>query len=309
MYEDAPKERKFGSYFKKSFVTSTHNSFVYSGVQEKTQKNVILKLIPLKGKVAHIDQECSIQNSIKYKYIMPLQEIFVFNNKYRVLVMEFAKGSLVSSFAEHFYNSPLQVYKTMYQITKGISFLHDHNILHGDIKPLNIVLMESPEYMPFPLIIDFGHAQILKRSGNYTCKCRRLTPEYSAPEVLRLQPHSFPSDIFSLGATFYFMITENLILNGDGPLESRAKSVEKITNLPYTNRFGPEFPQSGKNLILSMLNKDPALRPTAKQILDSNFFKETILNDTEWVEKEIEFENTVVSQFLEEELDFDEVDF
>lgn len=309
MFEDAPKERKIGSYFKKSFVASTNNSLVYSGMQEKTRKNVILKFIPLKGKVAQIDQECSIQNSIKYKYIMPLQEIFVFNNKYRVLVMEFAKGSLVSSYAEHFYTSSLQVYKIMYQITKGISFLHDNFILHGDIKPYNIVLMESPEYMPFPLIIDFGHAQILKRSSNYSCKCNRLTPDFSAPELLRLQPHSFPSDIFSLGATFYFMITENLILNESGSYENRALSIENNVNLLYKNRFGPEFPQSGKNLILSMLNKDPALRPTAKQVLESDFFKETILNDTEWVEKEIEFENTVVSQFLEEELDFDEIDF
>ena len=260
----APK-RNAGNFYNKIFLKSTNNSYVYFGHQKRPFKNVILKYIPLQGHDSQIDNECEIQRQLKYKYVMPLQEIFTLDDTYRVLVMEVAIGSLISGFAENYFKTSLQVYKIMYQITKGVNFLHKNKILHGDIKPSNIVLMNTEEDMPFPRIIDFGHAQTLKEdeNGNFYCNCHRLTDDFSAPEVLRLQPHSFPSDIFALGATFYFLITEEKIIPNNISREQRAASIENNFFLSYEKRLGPQFPASGKQLIQSMLNPNPLLRPTA----------------------------------------------
>ena len=162
----------------------------------------------------------------------------------------------------------------MYQITKGVGYLHDNLILHGDINPKNIVLMGCDDYMPSPRIIDLGHAQIFKpnQDGKYICTCNRCTAHFSAPEILNRQPHSFSSDIYSLGATFYFMITKEIPPKEGEPAH-------------FGGTNGHNLPQSGKNLIRKMLDLNPQSRPTIKQVLESDFFKETILNDIEWVKK------------------------
>lgn len=297
--------RNAGEFYNKRFMKSTNNSYVYHGYQKRTRQNVILKYIPLQGENPQIDQECSIQQSIRFKYVMPVQTIFELDNRYRVLVMEVAKGSLVSGYAEQFFHSPLQVYKIMYQIAKGVKFLHSNDILHGDIKPSNIVLMNDDEYMPFPRIIDFGHAQIIP--NNSFCDCNRLTEKFSAPEILRGQPHSYPSDIFALGATFYFLITEDLITHGAISRQSRAQKIESIHPLQYSTRFGPQFPAIGQDLIKSMLNPDPSLRPTIDEVLNSNFFTHEVLFDKDWAKKEIEF-SIIKDESITTQVDIPDVD-
>lgn len=280
--------RRISNYVNKVLIKLTNNSYVYFGYQINPHAELILKYIPLHGKDEQIDREYDIQILAKHKYIMPLQNVFTLDDRYRVLAMDVAKGSLVSGYAEGFFKSSLQIYKIMYQITKGLAYLHSEGILHGDIKPSNIVMMNTDEYMPFPRIIDFGHAQFLKpdEDGNYYCKCNRLTVDYSAPEVLRLEPHSYPSDIFSLGVTFYFLITEELVLKGIKSREARAKKLSESIDLPYNKRYGNQFPETGKKLIFSMLNKNPDQRPTASEVLNSVFFKENVLNNEKWAKDE-----------------------
>lgn len=283
----SPKNKIIGDYFKKNDGKSTNNSYVYTAIHKRSHKNVLLKFIPLQGQDEQIDRECSIQQAVEHEYIMPLQEIFVYSeankNEYRVLVMDLAKGSIENAFLDGYFNNILQIYRAMYQITKGVGYLHDHFILHGDINPKNVVVMDYDDYMPSPRIIDFGHAQTLvpDQDGNYFCTCNRYTPRFSAPEILKRQPHSFSSDIYSLGATFYYMITKKA-----PPKEGQP--------LLFGGANGNNLPQSGQDLIKKMLDLNPLSRPTLKQVLESDFFKETVLNDEEWVKKEEEFAKKAV---------------
>ena len=148
--------------------------------------------------------------------------------------------------------------------------------------------------MPFPCIIDFGHAQILEpdNDGNYYGNAHISKTKFTAPEVNSNSPYSFSADIFSLGATFYFLITGNLITTGNATFEQEIESIRNCPGLFYTNKFGPEFPLSGIELIRSMLNVDPKSRPTVDQILQSDFFRENVLNDQKWVNDEENFRNS-----------------
>lgn len=282
-----------GNFCNKVIIKMTANSYIYSGINKQTGEKVILKYIPIQEQDNQADTEFAIQNSIRYKYIMPIEEAFDFEDRLHVLVMKCAIGSLDLGFLENYFKSSLQVYKIMYQITEGLSFLHSAKILHGKISPSDIVLINNDEYMPFPCIIDFGHAQVLEqdKDAKYYSSKYCTDTHFAAPEVLIRSPHSFPSDIFSLGATFYFLITGDHILNQTLP-GLRVNLIKDLRELPYTNKFGPEFPQSGKELIQSMLNADPLSRPTADQILQSKFFSENVLNDRTWVNDEENFKRT-----------------
>lgn len=117
-------------------------------------------------------------------------------------------------------------------IKKGLSFLHNNNIAHLDIKPENILIkVDIPNFIP--KICDFGHAILLK---NKTCKINDFhgTYFYAAPEIKENNELGFHSDIYS------FAITINLLLI-------------------YLNIDTPQW-------IYDCLNKNPYLRPKIDEI-------------------------------------------
>ena len=152
----------------------------------------------------------------------------------------------------------------MLQVAIGVDYLHSEKVLHGDIKPSNIVLMNNDVENPFSRIIDFGHAKKFSKSSNdnYECHCLKISRGFSAPELLRKEPHSFPADIWSLGATFYYWITGRIV-NEDEFLQ-------------FNSDFGSLLPCSGKSLIRKMMDPNPIHRPTAEMVVNSDFFKEVI---------------------------------
>ena len=262
-------------------------------MKKNDKKLVVIKYIPTRGKNKQIDLEVEIQKSLQNKYIMSLIDDFEITKKFRVLVMENGLGTLINGYDKinHFFKSMHQLYKIMYQIVKGVDYLHINKVLHGDIKPSNILIMDDNDYMPFVQIIDFGNAVRLPEydgTDDTCCKCHNLTPEYSAPEVLKSRPHSFPSDIWSLGATFYYIIMQKYIFHGKfSSCQELAEELEFGLDLPFDTPNGQNFPQSGIDLIYRMLNPDPNLRPTSKDILNCDFFKEVL--DPQWLAEETAF--------------------
>lgn len=133
-----------------------------------------------------------------------------------------------------------------------------------------------------PLFIDFGHARELSAKEDFICHCHNMTCEFAAPEVLALEPHGFPSDIFSLGSTFYYLVTGRELLKqrpSRGSIASMASEMANVCyNLKNTNAFKEKewlaFPETLPELIMSMLCKYQERRPTALGCLRHPFFEE-----------------------------------
>ncbi|KAK8864842.1 hypothetical protein M9Y10_010369 [Tritrichomonas musculus] len=301
----APPNR-FDFYRNIKNICATHNSYVYVSHINGTQRGekIVLKFIPKGGHISNeqIDNECKIQSSIHHPFIMPARYIFDIDYErqpYRVIEMPLAIGSLADTHAEKLLYGIIHASKIMYQIALAVMYLHINHILHGDINPRNVVLMVDNKDNPVAQIIDFGHACELKHQtlvddntghtyDGYFCTCNRLTPRYSSPEVLGRKPHSFPSDIWSLGATFYFIITGKCVYH-----ENNYDFMIKEAKYPYLNyntKLGPEFPQIGKDLITKMLSFEESNRPTAQECLDSPFFNSIL--DPKWMEEQ----NNLISQ-------------
>merc|ERR1712167_77064 len=129
-----------------------------------------------------------------------------------------------------------------------------------------MVLLSGPGDDSVVKIADFGFAKIIEAQSMLETACG--TPEYVAPEVLQQLPGGYgvPCDIWSLGVVVYVM------LSGRPPFYSRnqAKLFQMIKSSPvsFPPRYWGNTSDQTKDLILCMLQKDPAKRITAQGILD-----------------------------------------
>jgi serine/threonine protein kinase len=124
------------------------------------------------------------------------------------LVMEFVQGTPIDAACEQLeLRGRLAVFL---RVCEGVSHAHGRLIIHRDLKPSNILVDNTGQ----PKVLDFGIAKLLgdaTRTGE-----RLLTPNYASPEQLRGEPQTTASDVYSLGAVLWKLVT------GQSPRESQA---------------------------------------------------------------------------------------
>ncbi|GAA3417260.1 serine/threonine-protein kinase [Streptosporangium vulgare] len=137
----------------------------------------------------------------------------------------------------------------------ALSAIHRAGILHRDFKPANVLM--GPEG---PVVIDFGIARALDSPGMTATGVAMGTPSYLAPEQLGSGEVTPAADVFAWGVTMVFAATGTPAFGQD----SIAVVINRILNAqPELGALeGPL-----RDLIAACLSKDPALRPTAEQLV------------------------------------------
>jgi TolB-like protein/Flp pilus assembly protein TadD/tRNA A-37 threonylcarbamoyl transferase component Bud32 len=123
------------------------------------------------------------------------------------LVMEFIEGTPITHFVQR-ENVDLRGRLTLFlKICSAVDLAHQNQIIHRDIKPTNVLVKRDRE----PKLLDFGIAKLLSvdsDEGDITVAVeRRLTPMYAAPEQSAGQPATIATDVYSLGALLYQLLT------------------------------------------------------------------------------------------------------
>jgi tetratricopeptide (TPR) repeat protein len=118
------------------------------------------------------------------------------------LVMDYINGTPIDVYAER---ADLRGKLGLFQrVCEAVSYAHRNLIIHRDIKPSNILVDASGE----PKLLDFGIAKILDAAVDQTrTQERLLTPEYASPEQLRGLAQTTATDVYSLGAVLYKLLT------------------------------------------------------------------------------------------------------
>jgi len=154
------------------------------------------------------------------------------------------------------------------QLTLAVLYLHeDKSIIHRDLKLGNIFINDNMELK----IGDFGLATHIQYEGERK-KTLCGTPNYIAPEVLAKRGHSYEVDIWSIGCILYTLLVGKPPFETNSLRDTYAKIRRGDYNLP-TNRVGT----SARHLITKMLQVEPTLRPTAKQILCHEFLTHSFI--------------------------------
>ena len=125
---------------------------------------------------------------------------------------EFIEGQSLSDLLTHGPLSPLLAVHVLNEITKGLAAAHSKRIFHRDLKPGNVLVSDSGEVK----LTDFGMASILNENEDTEL---RGTIGYIAPELLFDGEPGEASDIFSLGCTFYEMLTGTTAFRGESSSE------------------------------------------------------------------------------------------
>jgi len=154
------------------------------------------------------------------------------------------------------------------QATRALAAAHHAEILHRDIKPENIILRRDGVLK----ILDFGLARLAgpvrlepDTSGASGTISGTLsgTLLYMSPEILRGEVASSASDVFSLGTLLYELWTGKHPFAGETPLDVYEAIECREVAAPSTLRDG--MPQEIDVLIMRMLDRDPAARPSARE--------------------------------------------
>lgn len=152
------------------------------------------------------------------------------------------------------------------KILQSLQYCHEMNVVHGDIKPDNIVLNKKYNNIGhFPILIDFGHSCALPyRENSYLPSLHKVnynigTPHYMAPE-LNERGVSTTSDIYSMGIVLYIMLVGRYpIISDRGELDTG-----------FQQNYGINYRLV--NLIIEMTDVDYLQRPGAEEVLCMDLF-------------------------------------
>ena len=177
----------------------------------------------------------------------------------------------------------------MYQIMRGVDFLHSNRIVHRDLKPQNILISNSGEVK----LADFGLARIYEQMQ--TLSTVVVTLWYRSPEVLLKSSYASSVDIWSCGCIFAELHTRKPLFPGTSEVDQLSKIFKILGSPPIDqwpaevslswkffadnrktpfNQIIPEIEDDAQGLLESMLTFDPAKRSSATQILENDYFKD-----------------------------------
>jgi len=123
------------------------------------------------------------------------------------LVMEYVDGIRLDQYCDQHRLTVRQRLELTIKVCGAVNAAHQYLIVHRDLKPANILVTEDGE----PKLLDFGIAKMIgAESRERTATVNQfLTPAHASPEVLRGEPATVASDVFSLGVVLYELLTGN----------------------------------------------------------------------------------------------------
>lgn len=183
-----------------------------------------------------------------------------FSNDDLTLMMEFIEGqALAELLAEKEKVSIEEALRIMSEVLAGLNYAHQHNIIHRDIKPGNIILTDDGRVK----ITDFGIASIVGGTGEEAKNLQDNwigTPAYISPEQVKGEATGPWSDIYSAGVTLYRLVTGKVPFNGDDAMQTAVMHVTDIPTPPQ--ELNPLISPELSRIILKAMAKSPEDRFT-----------------------------------------------
>jgi predicted Ser/Thr protein kinase len=173
------------------------------------------------------------------------------------IAMDYVKGdSLSSRTSKGNLLDPEMVYWIMAQVAYAVDEANSQGIIHRDIKPSNILFDDNANVVK---VADFGIARIMDGSSTRTKTGDILgSPLYMSPEQIKGEQVSGKSDIFSIGVTFYQLLTGELPFKGDN-LANLSYQIVQCKYKPV-QEIRQDLPESARRIITKALQKNPENR-------------------------------------------------
>lgn len=246
------------------------------------ERPVALKVLPQgpekgPGMLQRFVREARILARIRSKHIVDIHDFGFTSARSPYLVMELLEGLDLRQLLHRDGQLPLDaVIEIALQVSEGLAAAHDSDVLHLDFKPSNVMLCGEPSTLPAPPVVvkllDFGIARFLEEAVDETIEETVDDPvhltgtaAYMSPEQCRGDTLDPKTDLYSLGAVIFQMLT------GRPPFEAGTR--EELMHHHINSRppspcvFRPDTPLFLEDLVLQLLAKEPAERVASADVL------------------------------------------
>lgn len=251
-----------GGFAKCYEITDIRTGNIFAG------KIISKKLMKSSSQREKITQEIQIHRSLDNKHVVGFYGHF--EDTYNIyIVLELCQSrSMMELHKRRKALTEPEVRYFMQQIVLGVNYLHQHRIIHRDLKLGNLLLNENLDVK----IADFGLAAKIEYDGERK-KTVCGTPNYIAPEIISKSGHSYEVDVWSIGCIMYTLLV------GKPPFETASlkETYSRIKRCDYNLPVRSKISKSAVSLIKHMLQQDPKCRPKVSDILKSEFFTDGYL--------------------------------
>jgi serine/threonine protein kinase/Rieske Fe-S protein len=210
-------------------------------------------------------QEAAALTTLRHEHIMPVHDYGEYIGRPYLVTPYMMNGSLADVLKQQGRCAHEDVLDILEQIAAGLGFAHSRGVIHGTLKPSNIVLNDEQ----MMLVAGFGLMHILQKSGiepdeqPYAhlfsiADTLLAAPEYIAPEVVQGQSIDVRSDIYSLGMILFELLSGRPAFMGANPLDVARMHVQQ--SMPSLRALCPDIPIGLISVINQALERDPARR-------------------------------------------------
>ena len=217
-----------------------------------------------------INKEINILKNLDHPNIIKVYE-FYSSEKYVYIINELCTGGeLFDKIVDVKHFSESAACNIMRQLLSAVAYCHENGVIHRDLKPENILIESSEEKDKefFQIkVIDFGTCEILKK--------KKLTEQigtsfYIAPEVLK-NGYNEKCDLWSCGVILYILLCGSPPFYGKNEKEIFRKILDG--NFTFRHKIWNKISTEAKNLVLKLLQVNPAKRLSAQDALEDVWFK------------------------------------
>src|SRR4051812_8835462 len=217
--------------------------------------------------ITRFRREAEAAASLRSEHTVELYDFGVTADDTLYLVMEYLDGmDLETLVREKGALSPGRVSYILRQVCDSLDEAHSYGLVHRDIKPANIHVGRVGKKHDFVKVMDFGLVKAISDTSpedvlaTIPGQMALGTPAYMSPEMALGEPVDGRSDIYSLGCVAYFLLTGELVFDGEKTVNLIAQHLQ-AEPLPLSQRTAQSIPPGLERLILKCLSKDPNKRP------------------------------------------------
>ena len=271
---------------------------VYRARQQSLGREVALKLILLDHLASETDRarfyaEARAAAKLEHPHIVPVYDLGDVQGR-PYISMKLIEGSTLSSQLQNGHMDGKSAAKLLIPLCQAVQYAHENSVLHRDVKPSNIMINHEGQ----AFLTDFGLAKDLRETPTLTRTGAVVgTPAYMPPEQASGQKPTLDptSDVYSLGAVLYHMITGQPPFVGRTGLETVLMVMEQDPPSPMSLTRGLD--RDLEMIILRCLQKPPDLRYASASALEQDL--NAYLNNEEIAARSGRF-SQIISQVFRE---------
>lgn len=204
--------------------------------------------------IRRFQREALSVSNLSHPNIVEVYDVGEEDGQYYI-VMEYIEGKTLKQLLKKRETLTLtEVIDIMLQLTDGLAHAHESYIIHRDIKPQNIMILDNG----LVKITDFGIAMALNATQLTQTNSVMGSVHYLPPEQANGKSATVKSDIYSLGILMYELITGSVPFKGDNAVEIALKHMKE--KIPSIRKQNPTIPQTVENIVIKATAKNPRNR-------------------------------------------------